>query len=319
MRFFWGGLLVLCCFFSCSDKNNPKIDVSNIQVDFDVKRFDVDFYNSTQETLPKVKEKYPYLFPEEFSDSLSFAKIKDMQEQELFAETQKIYADFSSIKENLTSLFKHIKYYNLRFKSPDVITILSNIDYESRVIYADSLLLISLDVYLGKNHKFYVDFPKYIKENNTKEHLVVDVANSIIDVQLPATNTRRFVDKMIFEGKKMYLLDSYLPDISELEKIGYSSEKLDWALANEEEIWKYFIDKKLLFSTDTKLNKRFLENAPFSKFYMGQDNLSPGRIGVWVGWQIVQSFMKHNDVSLQKLMQLSEEEIFQKSKYKPRK
>lgn len=319
MRFFFGGLLVLCCFFSCADKNNPKINVSNIQVDFNVKRYDVDFYNSTKETLPKVKEKYPYLFPKEFSDSLSLAKINDTQEQELFAETQKLFADFSSIKENLTSLFKHIKYYNLRFKSPDVITILSNIDYESRVIYADSLLLISLDVYLGKNHKFYVDFPKYIKENNTKEHLIVDVANSIIDVQLPATNTRRFVDKMIFEGKKMYLLDSYLPDVSELEKIGYSSEKLDWALANEEEIWKYFIDKKLLFSTDTKLNKRFLENAPFSKFYMGQDNLSPGRIGVWVGWQIVQSFMKHNDVSLQKLMQLSEEEIFQKSKYKPRK
>lgn len=319
MRFFFGGLLVLCCFFSCSDKNNPKVDISNIQVDFDVKRYDVDFYNSTEKSLPKVKEKYPYLFPEEFSDSLSLAKINDTHEQELFAETQKIYKDFSSIEENLKNLFKNIKYYHPRFKSPDVITILSNIDYESRVIYADSLLLISLDVYLGKNHKYYADFPKYIKENNTKEHLIVDVANAIIDTQLQLTSKRRFIDKMIFEGKKKYLLNSYLPNVSDSEKIGYSKEKYNWAITNEEEIWKYFIDKKILFSTETNLNKRFIENAPFSKFYMGQDNLSPGRIGVWIGWQIVKSFMEHNDVSLQKLMQLNEEEIFKESKYKPRK
>ena len=58
---------------------------------------------------------------------------------------------------------------------------ISNIDYDSRVIYADSLLFISLDVYLGKEHEFYADYPKYIKENNTKENIVVDVANSITE------------------------------------------------------------------------------------------------------------------------------------------
>ena len=61
---------------------------------------------------------------------------------------------------------------------------LSNIDYENRVVYADSLLLISLDVYLGKQHPFYADYPMYIKENNTKEHLIVDVANAIIDTHV---------------------------------------------------------------------------------------------------------------------------------------
>ena len=155
MRFFFAFLMVLLLFFSCSDKNEKKVDVSMIDVNFSVERYDIDFYSAKKETLPKVKEKYPYLFPEAFSDSLSFSKINDTQEQELFTETQKVYSNFSSVENQLTSLFKHVKYYNTNFKVPNVVTMLTNIDYESRVIYADSLLLISLDVYLGKNHKFY--------------------------------------------------------------------------------------------------------------------------------------------------------------------
>jgi gliding motility-associated lipoprotein GldB len=311
--------MVLCLFFSCSDKKTNQIDVSNISVDFSVKRYDVDFYNATKETLATVKQKYPYLFPNQFTDSLSFSKINDKQEQELFAEVQKLYGDFFSVENQLTSLFKHVKYYNSIFKEPNIVTMLTNIDYDSRVIYSDSLMLISLDVYLGKNHEFYGDYPNYIKENNTKEHIVVDAAKVLIDKQVLVSKNRDFVSKMISEGKKMYLLDLYLPSISDKEKIGFSQEKLNWAVSNEEQVWMYFIDKKLLFSTDTKLNKRFLDNAPFSKFYMEQDNLSPGKIGVWIGWQIVRSYMKHNDVSLQELLEINESDLFDKSKYKPKK
>ncbi|MFY9242952.1 MAG: gliding motility lipoprotein GldB [Polaribacter sp.] len=319
MRFLFAGFIVLYCFFSCSDKKNNEKEISEIQVDFSVKRYEVDFYNATYETLPKVKQKYPYLFPNEFTDSLAFAKINDQQEQELFRETQKIFTDFSSEENQLKSLFKHVKYYNPEYTAPHVITLLTNIDYENRVIYADSLLLVSLDVYLGKKHPFYADYPNYIKENNTKEHLIVDVANTIIDAQIKLQSNRTFVQKMIFEGKKMYALDSYLPSISDKEKSGFNQDKFNWALENEAQVWMYFIDRKLLFSTDSKLNQRFLENAPFSKFYMEQDNLSPGKIGVFIGWQIVKSYMKHNTVSLQELLKKDEEEIFQKSKYKPKK
>ncbi|UAM98264.1 gliding motility lipoprotein GldB [Polaribacter litorisediminis] len=318
MRFLFAFLMVLPLFFSCSDKNETNIDFSKINVDFSVKRYDIDFYTASKETLPIVKHKYPYLFPEAFIDSLALLKINDSLEQELFTETQKVYKDFSFQERQITSLFKHIKYYNPQFRAPNVVTMLTNIDYNSRVIYADSLLLISLDVYLGENHPFYADYPKYIKQNNTKEHLVVDVANALIDQQVYPLNTRSFIAKMIYEGKKKYLLDLYIPSTSNQEKMGYSQDKLNWAEANEEEIWTYFIDQKLLFSTDTKLNLRFLENAPFSKFYKEQDNLSPGKIGVWMGWQIVKSYMKHNNVSLQELLKTSEEEVFNKSKYKPK-
>ena len=318
MRFFLVIFILSITLLSCEKNSTTTIDVSNIDVNFSVDRFDVDFYNTSTKTLTSTKKKYPLLFPNNINDSIWISKINDKDEQELFDETQKIYKDFSHIENQLTSLFKYVKYYNPRFTSPKVITMLTNIDYDNRIVYADSLLLISLDAYLGKNHEFYADYPKYIKENNTKKHIIVDAANAIISKQILQNNSRTFLSKIIQEGKKLHLLDVYLPNISDKEKIGYSKNKLAWAENNEEQIWKYFIENKLLYSTDTKLNKRFLDNAPFSKFYLEEDNLSPGRIGSWIGWKIVNSYMKHNDVSLQKLMKLDAESLLNKSKYKPK-
>jgi gliding motility-associated lipoprotein GldB len=319
MRFVQIILLVLFSFSSCDTDKIEKIDISNIDVNFLVKRFDMDYYTSKNGNFDTLKSAYPYFFPEGITDSSTFAKINNKDEQELFLETQKVFKDFTPLKEQFTALFKHVKYYNPKFKSPTVVGMLTNIDYNSRVIYADSLLLLSLDVYLGENHPFYADYPKYVKNNNTKEHLIVDATNAIIARQVPHNIERSFLGKMIYEGKKMYLLDLYLPAVTAREKIGYETDKFNWVQANEEQIWRYFIAEKLLFSTDTNLNKRFLEIAPFSKFYREQDNLSPGQVGVWVGWQIVTSYMKHNDVSLQELLQINELDLFKESKYKPRK
>ncbi|APG65439.1 gliding motility lipoprotein GldB [Tenacibaculum todarodis] len=310
--------LLALLFLSCDKESKTIVDVSDVSANFSVNRFDVDFYSSTKDNLQTLKNKYPLLFPKGVQDSVWVNKINNKDEQELFVETQKEFKGITSLKEQLTSLFKHVKYYNPKFVAPNVITMLTNIDYDNRVIYADSLLLISLDAYLGKNHEFYGSYPQYIKQNNTKEHIIVDVANSVIEKQVLANTERTFLGKMIIEGKKMYLLDAYLPKVSDNEKAGYSQEKFNWAVANEEQIWKYFVEKDLLYSTDAKLDKRFMDLAPFSKFYLAEDNKSPGQIGGWIGWQIVRSYMQNNDVSLRQLLQLDTETIFKKSKYKPR-
>jgi uncharacterized protein YjaZ len=68
------------------------------------------------------------------------------------------------------------------------------------------------------------------------------------------------------------------------------------------------------------LANRFINVAPFSKFYLEIDNESPGRIGQWVGWQIVRSFMENNPkVTVQDLIKMNEKDIFELSKYKPKK
>ncbi len=319
MRHFFFFFLLSVLLFSCNSESKNIVDVSGIDIDFSVKRFDIDFYQSDGENLEDLKVVYPELFPKNTPDGIWLNKMKDPDEQELFMETQKMYEDFSKTREELRELFQYIKYYNKDFVAPQVVTILSNIDYAYRVVYLDPLLLISLDVYLGKNHKFYADFPGYIKENNKQERIAVDVAAQLIEKQIRPATDRSFLGKIITAGKKMCLLDFYLPLKADRFKIGYSKDKYNWALDNESEVWRYFIENNLLYSTDTKLNKRFLDEAPFSKFYLSEDAKSPGRIGEWIGWQIVRSFMEKNDVSLQTLFRMTEEEIFVKSNYKPKK
>ena len=91
-------------------------------------------------------------------------------------------------------------------------------------------------------------------------------------------------------------------------------------MANESYIWRYFIERELLFSTDLKLSGRFITPAPFSKFYLEDiDAESPGRLGQYIGWQIVRAYMQQNDVSLKDMLLKSPEEIFNNSKFKPRK
>lgn len=312
-------LLVFTLVINCAKDDKLDVDVSNIKVNTIIKRFDQEFYTSKTSDLSKLKNNYPYLFPSHNPDSVWVHKMKDKDEQELYAETQKLYNNFNDEKEQLTNLFKHVKYYYPNFNPPKVITVLTNVDYESKVIYADSLLLISLDMYLGKDNNIYEDFPDYIKNDFTKDHLIVDVAKAITKVQIPLSSDRTFISRMIQKGKEMYLLDAYLPNLSDAQKIGYTQDQLDWAKYNDEDVWKYFVQNKLLFSSDPELTRRFIVKAPFSKFYQANDNESPGSIGVWFGWQIVRAYMQHNTTTLQEMLRTKNEEIFKKSKYKPTK
>jgi uncharacterized protein YjaZ len=124
---------------------------------------------------------------------------------------------------------------------------------------------------------------------------------------------------MIYYGKQLYLKDILLPDYSDAEKIGYTPAQDQWCKENESYIWRYFIDENLLYDSDSRLPNRFINIAPFSKFYLEIDNDSPGRVGQWIGWQIVRSFMKNNEVSLNDMLKLDSKELFEKSKYKPKK
>lgn len=314
LRFF--GVAVL--FISCNNVSQSKIDVSDVEVNVTVDRFEEKFYTSTEEDLPRLKEDYTFMFAN-VPDTTSLGKMKSEEELFLFNESQKVFGNFEEQREELTDLFKHIKYYNPQFKEPKVITHISNVDYEYPIIYADSLLFIALDMYLGKQSEVYSSFPMYIAQNYKKERVVVDVANDIIQRSFPSFRSRRFIDKMIHKGKELYFLERFLPAVSDSLKMGYSSEKMKWAEVNEIDIWKYFIENEMLYSSDSDLDARFINVAPFSKFYQASDGDSPGRIGVWIGWQIVRSYMRNNDVTLQELIAVSPEDIYKKSKYKPRK
>ncbi|HEX9980075.1 MAG TPA: gliding motility lipoprotein GldB [Flavobacterium sp.] len=302
---------------ACDKKRSSEKAVEEISLDITVERFDKIFYETPPEELPEVKKKYPYFFPGN-DDQVWLSKMNDPIWREVYTEVQKKFPDFNTEKAALEDLFRHIKYYFPKSKTPKVITLISEMDYNTKAIYADSLALISLELYLGKEHKFYT-FPDYLKHNFEPRQIAPDLAESFGFRMIPPPQDKTLLSEMIFYGKELYLKDLLLPDYSDAEKIGYKPEQITWSKENEPYIWRYFIDGKLLYDTDSRLPNRFINPAPFSKFYLEIDNESPGRIGQWLGWQIVRSFMENNDVPLQEMLKLDARTIFERSKYKPQK
>ena len=303
---------------SCDKKSKEEKSVEAGPVDIKVVRFDKLFFETPSQDLSKLKLDFPFFFPKGNNDRVWLEKMQNPLWRELYTEVQKKYSNFESVQKELEVLFKNIKYNFPQTKIPKVITVISEMDYNKKVIYTDSLAIISLELYLGKEHKFY-QFPMYLKQNFEQNQILPDVVSSFSTQKIAPVTDKNLLSHMIYYGKQLYLKDVLLPEYNNADKMGYTPEQIKWCEENESYVWRYFIENEMLYSDDQKLANRFINPAPFSKFYLEIDNESPGRVGAWMGWQIVRSYVKNNEVSLAQVLQLNATEIFKKSKYKPKK
>lgn len=318
MKFLLLPMAICCLFWSCDKKSKEEKAIEEIPVELKLERFDQAFFDSKPENLNQLKEKYPVFFPDNVEDAVWVEKMQHPQWRELYAEVQKKYKNFEPIHKDIEDLYRHIQFYFPNTPKPKVYTLISEMDYSTRAIYADSLIVIPLELYLGKDHKFY-QFPAYIEQNLETKNLLPDIASSFLATKIDIRNSKTFIEQMIDAGKELYCKELLLPNLPKEVLIGYTPEQMNWCQENETYIWRYFIEKEILYSADVKLAPRFINPAPFSKFYLEIDNESPGQVGAWIGWQIVHSYMKNNEVTVTQLLTLSGKEIFEKSKYKPKK
>lgn len=313
-------ILIGVLFFSCDKKTKIESAVEEIPVSMKVHRFEQAFFDAKPEDLPRVKAKYPDFFPANTPDNVWIDKMQHPQWRELYQEVEKKYKNFNTKQTEIEDLFKHIKYYFPTIKTPQIYTVIGEMDYLNKSIYANDKLIIALELYLGKDHKFYSDFPEYIRQNFEERQMLPDIVSSLAFGIVPVSKNKELLSLMINSGKELYLKDILLPNYTDAERIGYSAEQIKFCNENENYMWEYFVSNKLLFSTDSRLSNRFINMAPFSKFYLEIDNDTPGRVGQWVGWQIVRSFMENNPkISVRELLTMDSKEIFEKSKYKPKK
>lgn len=304
--------------FACD--NDPKIPeaIDAQEVNLKVDRFERKFANASVSDLENLKNNYPYLFSSRIADSIWIERMQDSVQIEINKEVEKVFIDFEDVEEDLNNLYKHLNYYKEGFKIPNVITVTNFVDYRNKIIVTDTIVLIALDNFLGAKHHFYDGIQKYLAKNFNQEQITVALAEYYAEKEIIDASKQYFLSEMIKEGKKLYYKDLLLPLKSDAEKIGYSEEELLWAQQNEANIWSYYIEEEMLYDSDPKLTYRFITPAPFSKFGMSFDNESPGRIGAYIGWQIVRAYANNNDVTIDKLMRTPAKEIFESSKFKPK-
>ena len=316
-------LIILSLFLvlnSCNNKSKTEKAVEEIPIEIKTARFDKLFFETQPQDLPKLKQQFPYFFPAENPDTVWTNKMQNPLWRELYTEVQKKYSSIANLQSGVENLVQHIKYYYPETKTPKLVTLISEMDYNAKAIYADSLVLVSLELYLGKGHKFYAnEFPDYIKQNFEETQILPDLVSSFGIRKIAYPTDKSLLSLMVYAGKELYLKDKLIPESLDEDKIGYTKEQLKWCQENEAYMWTYFIQGNLLYDSDPKLPNRFINPAPFSKFYLEIDNQSPGRVGAWLGWQIVKSYAENNNLSLQELLKLDAKELFEQSGYKPKK
>lgn len=305
---------------ACSSSNAVEEEIAKIPVDITLDRFDQKFFNASKEDFYQLKQDYPYLFPEQYPDSIWQKRQRDSLQVLLQGEISKVYPSLAPFKKQLKPLFQHIKYYFPRLKDPKVILLTNNVDYQNKTVYTDSLVLISLDTFLGAKNPLYEGIPQYIVRDMDIAYFGAHLSDEFALTVVPAPKDRTLLAQMIYYGKRFYIKDILLPDTADEVKISYTEKEMNWVKENERFIWQYFIENELLYKTQSSYLLRFIEPAPFSKFYLEIDNESPGKIGQWLGWQIVRAFVSKNpDKTPQQILATPAQELFTKANYKPAK
>lgn len=333
-------LFVLSClvlgmsfFTACKEKKNIP-DVSNIEVPFRYQRFDMDMYAFmnkpfTQEDLEDWKIAYPSFLPIYFRAITRIADIrdthavsdinkftKDVDFKTIADTTIKVYQQIDKELEMIEKGWKFYKYYFPTEFTPNVIFYPFGFNYAAVAI--DSAVCIALDQYLGDGFVYYNHLPDYLRFRKERPYIVPDLFKAWGASQFDDGNPRTSIlDEIIFQGKVLYFLDAILPEVHDSLKIGFTQQQLDFCKTNEFQIWSFLVEKKLLYTNDSKNINKYCGEAPFTP---GMPKDSPGRAAVWTGWQIVKKYMKNNEnITLPMLMKEPDaQKILTLSKYKPK-
>lgn len=325
-------ILISIFTFSCSDKeeicsNAP--DVSDIEVNISTKDYTEELIeiNYKEEALAFIENK-PFL-SKYFFDAANFpgdsALAKRMltiltnstYKDTVYQQVVETFGDFSDIKNDFTKAFQYYKHYYPEVNDPEIEIMLSGLQKDLYV--SDSLISFAADYFLGPDAAFVpAGVPDYILRRYQKEY-IVPMSMLLITQSKNRTNfdDKTLLADMVFFGKSYYLAKQTVPCTPDSLLIGYTEQEIEDINKNEHIIWANFLENDLLYETSHFIKNKFTGERP--KTFEISNNC-PGRIGIWVGWQIVKSYMKNNpEVSIQELMEQTDaQNIFKLSGYKPR-
>lgn len=331
-------LILLFCLvlFSCNHKKSAP-DVSNIKVDVQLKRFDKDLFsidtNNVEQSLNKLQQQYGSFLNDYLYNIMILTPQPDTVQQKIkmflhdyafvYDTAEKKFGDFEAPFNQIKKGLQYVKYYFPDYKTPaNVITFIGPVEGYANVL-TQSGLAVGLQLYLGKNFSVYHSefitevYPDYQQRRFEPEYIPVNCMKNIISDIYPEKNgSDPLAYQMIDAGKRLYLLDHFLPQLDDTLKTGYTKAQLQGCYDNEADIWNYFVQNNLLFITDPIQVRDYMQDGPNTEAF-GKE--SPGFIGQFIGWQIVKKWMDaHPKTTLPQLLNTPEKQIYDEAKYKPR-
>ncbi|MDB5269417.1 MAG: hypothetical protein JWP58_2457 [Hymenobacter sp.] len=237
--------------------------------------------------------------------------------QQVGRETAAAFPDSAALRHNLGEMFRRVHYYFPDFRVPPTVTYVSG--FLAKDIYVnDSLLVMSLDWFIGPKASKRPDLPQYMLRRYTPAGLMPllaqDVASKYNKHELTA-NT--MLDAMVHAGKSLYFASLVLPCTPDSVLMGYTRREMVGLDANEGRVWGHFLEKNLLYNTTPFLLQKYVGERPNVPEI---DKTCPGRVGQWVGLQIIRKYVaEHPDVTLGRLMaEKNAQRILNDSHYRPK-
>jgi hypothetical protein len=335
---------LLLALIGCNNsKDKPNTD--KINVTLELKRFDNDFFAidtlNIEASLVELKKDYP-VFLNDYLERIigidqSDSNYKDMVK--LFIHDYKpIHDSIIKIEKGIEKAFKEnhdalklVKYYFPSYKLPNqFITFIGPMDAYVNTstgghgeIITDYAICSGLQLHLGAESSFYQSeigrqlYPSYVSRRFNTDHIAINCMKNIIDdIFPPRYLDMSLLDIMIDQGKRMYLLDLFMPDIKTELKLGYTKDQFQGAIDNESIIWNFFTENNLLFEKDQIKMRSFIGDGPNTQ-ELGEG--SPGFISLFVGKQIVSKYMSiHPETTIEQLFAMNAADILSESKYKPK-
>lgn len=236
-----------------------------------------------------------------------------------------IYGNTEDVEDGFRKAFGFLKYYFPYYTLPDVYFFQSEFGYQT-IIFQDQNkdgVAVGLDMFLGNDFNYKrIDprnpsFSEYLSRTYNKEHIVRKTLDMMINDLIGDPNGKRFIDRIIHEGKKLYILDHLLPEVSDTIVFEYSEDQLNWLKNNELEVWSYFLEKELIYETNHLKIEKYVSPSPNSP---GMPDEAPGRTGAYIGYRIVDAYMqKYGDGNMKTLIEaIDAQKIMELSKYKPK-
>jgi hypothetical protein len=340
--------LVLVIFLTaCSNDQQapvPKVDLSEVSIPFEARRFDLDLkqadFSDPAKLRATLNAHYGNFLCHFMEDILRIAPC--YPDSNVIALSKFVeHPDMRSLQTEIERKFgpETIKQANLQFEEalkrwhhffpdsivPSVVYMNSGFNYSA--FSTDSILAVGLDFYLGRTDSIVRllspdVFPEYIKKDMKEAYLVVNPIRDFAWHQinkLPVNHTNiELIKLLIQQGKVLYLTDLMLPETADSLKMNWTPEEWQWAEENEFKIWKEIANDKVMFRRDYNKNKKWIDFAPFTNAENLPQN-APPQLGIWIGWRMVRSYMiAHPETPIRKLLDDTDPLEIVKT-YKPKK
>lgn len=327
--------IILLVFASCRRTGErPDIDISSIDLDVRVERFDHQLFALNPDSLQQGYEGLRSVYGD-FIDLFAYRIIRigapqspgftemlgrfltDTMIADVNRQVASTFGQIDGLERELTDAFRRAAVYFPTAATPRVFALVSGFNVSMGVDSA--ALYIGLDRYLGASCAYYsmLGIPRYMQAKMSPEHIAPDAIRAWLVGEFPfADSIDNFAAHMMWEGAVMYAAMHLLPQYPENLLFGFTDDQMRFCRNNEERMWTTLVEQKLLFTSNNLEINKYMGEAPFTSGFTQE---SPGRAAVWLAYRIVASYMHHHpQTTLAELMQQTDYiALLNGSRYRP--